>query len=208
VPVPALSVEALEALADRWRRHGAPLAEHLRRGLDDEDMDAITLPLGLTLSPEARAWWGWHDGVSRAAGEKQRALSNGFDFVPLAEAAQAYAVERSSARMTASLLVHQGRFDELTDAENHWPRTWFPLLTVKYAYIACDVSLDPSPVFYRSREEFELPRPASAASIGALVDGWIGSIDAGFVAIDRSTGHWRRGPNAPAEAEAHRHNGG
>jgi hypothetical protein len=69
---------------------------------------------------------------------------------------------------------------------------------VKFAYIVCDVSVDPSPVFYRSCEEFEPPGNPDAPSIGTMVCQWIESIDEGHVELDRGCMCWTRGPRAPA----------
>ena len=61
---PQLTVDLLEQLAERWRRQRAPITEALSPGLDEEEMDALIAPLGLSLPVEARVWWGWHDGVA------------------------------------------------------------------------------------------------------------------------------------------------
>jgi hypothetical protein len=184
-----LTRDILEILEGRWRACGAPIARHLRDGLDDDEMDAITLPLGLRLSREARTWWGWHDGVS-LANEAARAVSNGFAFLPLAEAAQVCAVERWAARGAAVAASRSGHGHPLNDPESHWPRRWVPLLAIKFAYIVCDASVDPSPVSYRSQEEFELPGQPDVPSIGAMVQMWIESIDAGDVSVDPALGLW------------------
>jgi hypothetical protein len=52
-----------ERLAAASRACGAPILEHQQPGLVDEQIDALTAPLGLTAPAEARASWGSHDGV-------------------------------------------------------------------------------------------------------------------------------------------------
>jgi hypothetical protein len=58
-----LTEHLLEELAERWRALRAPIADSLRPGLSDAEMDALVSPLGLRLPHEARVWWGWHDGT-------------------------------------------------------------------------------------------------------------------------------------------------
>jgi cell wall assembly regulator SMI1 len=62
-PPVLLTEELLEGLAARWRAQGMPIADALRPGLSDDEIDRLTAPLGLTLPREARTWWGWHDGA-------------------------------------------------------------------------------------------------------------------------------------------------
>jgi hypothetical protein len=52
-----LTVELLEELKARWRDLGAPIAEQLRPGLSQEQIDAIVAPLGLHVPSEALVWW-------------------------------------------------------------------------------------------------------------------------------------------------------
>lgn len=54
---PRLTVELLEELKARWRDLGAPIAEQLRPGLSQEQIDAIVAPLGLHVPSEALVWW-------------------------------------------------------------------------------------------------------------------------------------------------------
>jgi cell wall assembly regulator SMI1 len=60
---PLLTEDLLEHLAERWRALRAPIANSLRPGLSEAEMEALVDPLGLRLPTEARVWWGWHDGV-------------------------------------------------------------------------------------------------------------------------------------------------
>jgi len=71
-------------------------------------------------------------------------------------------------------------------------------LEIKFALIVCDVSVDPSPVFYQSRDEFEPIGPADAPSIGTMIQLWIDSIDRGDVRIDPTYGRWTREPGLRA----------
>jgi cell wall assembly regulator SMI1 len=62
-----LTEALLEDLAAQWRKHDAPIARRLAPGLSDAEMDALAAPLGLGVPPEARAWWGWHNGAQNAS---------------------------------------------------------------------------------------------------------------------------------------------
>src|SRR4051794_27565273 len=58
----ALTTELLTKLAAHWRAVGAPIADHLRTGLTDTQMDEVTASIDVTLPLEARTWWGWSAG--------------------------------------------------------------------------------------------------------------------------------------------------
>ncbi len=82
-----LSDELLDQLERRWRDQGAIVARLLRPGLTDEEMDAVTAPLGIHLPREARRWWGWHDGARPPApGARPAELGPSRWFMPLADA--------------------------------------------------------------------------------------------------------------------------
>lgn len=62
-----LHTELLQELHQRWRAQGAPIADALAPGIDDEQIERLTAPLGLRVSEEARVWWRWHNGVASTA---------------------------------------------------------------------------------------------------------------------------------------------
>lgn len=79
----------LEELALRWRQQGASIADLLRPGLSEEEMDELTDPLGLVLPREAKIWWGWHDGAFPAPPSSAPAsLGPQLQLLPLADAVQ------------------------------------------------------------------------------------------------------------------------
>jgi cell wall assembly regulator SMI1 len=147
-----LSGDLLDDLKARWIVQRAPIVEHLRPGLSEAEIDAITMPLGVRLAREARTWWSWHDGVveTRESGAASRYLGPAdFEFLPLAEAAQLYLTLREAANIAAEGSTEQRRSTE-TDAERHWPRKWFPILFPnRYDVIVCDTvpASSSSPVF-------------------------------------------------------------
>ena len=89
----------LELLADHWRRQGAPIAESLRPGLTENEMEELLGPLGLRLPREARMWWGWHDGASGEG--SARAIGPPVAFVPLVSAVEMYEELRAVASRVA-----------------------------------------------------------------------------------------------------------
>lgn len=53
----------VERTVERLRSAGADLADRLRPGLSDAQIDELAGPAGIDLPEEARVWWRWHDGV-------------------------------------------------------------------------------------------------------------------------------------------------
>jgi hypothetical protein len=83
-----LDAGLLAQLEDCWRACGAPVADALRPGLTDDEMDALTAPLGIRLPAEARRWWGWHDGANAKPGYEAPLLGPQRPLYPLARAVQ------------------------------------------------------------------------------------------------------------------------
>lgn len=81
-----LNPELLDELEFRWREQGAFVANALRPGLSDDDIDRLTEPAGLTLPLEARRWWGWHDGADPQIPGIAAELGPAKAFLSLAEA--------------------------------------------------------------------------------------------------------------------------
>src|ERR1700712_5378996 len=61
-PIP-LTPALLDELESRWRNANAAILGDLAPGLSDEQIDDLTLSVGLRLPEEARMWWRWHRGV-------------------------------------------------------------------------------------------------------------------------------------------------
>jgi hypothetical protein len=89
---PMLTVDQLTQLKLRWERLGlVGVLDHLRPGLTDAEMDALTEPLGIVLPEEARVWSGWHDGtdplgIDPIRGEEFAMLAPGRIFLSLGDA--------------------------------------------------------------------------------------------------------------------------
>ena len=177
-----LTTDLLEALAERWRLRGAPIVEHLRPGLSDAEIDALTDPLGITLPGEARTWWSWHDGVASNAGQPERRIGAlMMEFIPLAQAVRDYQEGRA-------VLVGAGGEDALRD----WPTSWFPITAQGRGDVVvceCDVPRDAATPIHVFRWDDPDPRPA-ASSFGALVALWIEAIDSGRWVYDAARRSW------------------
>lgn len=112
-------LHGLEILEQQWRRLGAPIASNLRAGLSARDIDRLAAPSGLTIPPELRIWWAWHDGAAPAAGAPRDSATIGpgrLTFLGLQESLDAAAWNRS---------VH-AKSDDMGSV--YWRDTWLPIL--------------------------------------------------------------------------------
>jgi hypothetical protein len=177
-----LTVDLLEDLAGRWRSFGAPVAESLRPGLADDEVDALTAPLERSLPPEARTWWAWHDGASGLSREFEP--WPGTWLVPLERA-----VENSRWEWReASGLAGEEHAKELL-----WRPTWLPLLTTgigDHITVDCAESDVVSPVYYAERESGVAKFEARAPSIGTMVSWWIEGFDSGACRWSQAERRW------------------
>lgn len=183
-----MTEELLEQLAERWRALRAPIANSLRPGLSDDEMDALVAPVGVRLPTEARVWWGWHDGTETDL------LSHaiGHDTLPLQ---LAQAVEQYSELLEAASDVTAD--DESSDPGDFWGREWFPFAVPRRAHLACDCSVAegaPTPIrhvdFYFPAES----RVPVSPSLGAVVSLWIDAIDSEAWTYDHDRPGWKRHP--------------
>jgi cell wall assembly regulator SMI1 len=178
-PDQMLTDDLLEQLASRWRDHGVPVATRLSPGLPDEQIDALTSPLGITLPTEARRWWRWHDGVAADTTRlaRDRELAPGLEFLPLNEAVQWCERYREVSRSWSAAAPD-------TAPDPWWAPSWFPLTHAGQAgIIACDSAVPagaPTPI-----RRVWPPEPGNAVaepllgSLADLVRGWIDAFDLG-----------------------------
>ena len=174
-----LDVAVCEDLKQRWRDQGAPLVNHLRPGLSDDEMDALTAEVGIRLPAEARVWWAWHDGGENRGQPGDRALEMGpgHSFLSLAEAIHGCRMWRR---------VYED-FDPPI-----WQPGWLPITSSeREVVIDCGVgSDDPIPVYSVFSQAFTEDDPPAAGSMGELVEIWIDAIDSGAWSYDQSAQRW------------------
>lgn len=180
-----LTVDQLAQLKLRGEKVGlVGVLDHLRPGLTDAEMDALTRPLGIVLPEEARVWWGWHDGtdpisVDPIRGGQFAMLAPGRIFLSLGRAVRRCQRWRE--------ILWEGK-----ESHDLW-RDWLPLNTLEDPTIL-DCAVDaPARVF---RLEFQFPdRRLGLPSLGTLVDAYIRAFDAGMWFLEQP-GHedsrWRR----------------
>lgn len=182
---PMLSIELLLELEARWRSQGAPIADHLRPGLNDREIDEATRPLGLRLPTEARIWWGWHDGASlrpNTTSDTSRLLGPGREYLPLLDAVALYEQELEIFRSVGD------------DAELLRPTTRFPI-TYSSGPISCDCAIaegDPTPIYHVHSHDYDIDGVThpKARSFGEMVTWWIEALNDEIWKWDPSTGSW------------------
>jgi cell wall assembly regulator SMI1 len=183
-----LDAGLLAQLEDRWRACGAPVADALRPGLIDDEMDALTAPLGIHLPAEARRWWGWHDGANAKPGYEAPHLGPQRPLYPLARAVEVCITARDTQR-------HVFRdHDPDPDAPfgPYWSPSWLPLTGQgEPVVLDCSVSVDaPVPVRTFIFEEPTVTTPG-LQSIRELVSIWIEAFDSHAWTHDPLTRRWR-----------------
>jgi cell wall assembly regulator SMI1 len=180
---PLLSLTQLERLEALWAEQGAPLVEHLRPGLTNEEIERQLRCLGQRLPREAVLWWKWHDGV--LSGKSDIMGGPQFRFLTLGGAVRVYHRSRNVAETAA-------RTSE--EADHLWHPSWFPITETGYGgVIACDCRVatqDPTPirmVDWGGKEDSDVP---VAGSFGQMVAWWIEAIDCGAWSYDPDLNRW------------------
>jgi len=199
-PVPLLTRAHLERLEGALREQGAPVLEQVRPGASPERL-ARPLANGITLSAEARLWWGWHDGTSATKYTWDRSIGPDFAFLSLDEAVDEYHTLRRLARMVLEKTQD--------DPDSLWNPQWLPFTRdpVGWGGIGCDCSkpAEPSPIVRVIWSDWQNPVSHAAPSFGALVERWLRALEIGAWAYDRTRRAWihepeRFGPEASRPA--------
>jgi len=164
---------------------GAPVADRLRPGLSDVEIDEVLGPLGIDLPEEARVWWKWHDGADP---DGDRWISpRAFAYVSLGEAT----LIREEVRQQAQRAGTPDAPPPMDEPDYWWAPSWFPLGS-SGGTVACDYSVarhEPSPIRVVDWWDEEFHRP-KAASLGQMVSWWIDAFDRGAWYFDRERGVW------------------
>ena len=178
----------LDRLEAQWVRLNAPIAGLLNPGLDEDAINDLTEPYGLTLPPEWTAWWQWHDGAGlwpSSANDNSVTIGPGtYEFLPLSGALAKYEFSR-------------GAHPE-SEPEGHvWRANWLPFMTqgAERLYVDCaDVMLHGhSPVKLVSWE-WEMPTVARAWSLTHAVTLWVWLLESDYYwwEADAPIPHWAR----------------
>jgi cell wall assembly regulator SMI1 len=190
---PPLTEQLLEQLGERWRREKAAIADQLKPGLCDSDIDRLAEPLGLLVPTEARTWWRWHNG----AGKAFIVMDGGKAFWSLQDAlAHAALMRRIAYDVTQPYHLSDADADAM--ARTVWDWDWLPLCNdgVGGGLVidaGADQRVDVSPVLYRDRDSGSSASPL-APSLGALVSRWIEVLDTGAATWNLAARRWHLTP--------------
>jgi hypothetical protein len=192
-----LTETQLDQLAERWAAQGAPVAERLRPGIRDSELDDITAAIGLIVPGEARTWWGWRDGAELIPVDRQsppRLLRqhemNGarWSILSLDEA-----VAEAVARRNLAMEV------DPQEPEDLWNWDLLPLAVgIGGDVMAVDASerLQPTTRVCWTDPEEGAGHPTDAdPTLGQLVTWWIEAIDNGGYSYDNTDEIWRTDPS-------------
>jgi cell wall assembly regulator SMI1 len=165
------------------REQGVPAIEYAQPGLEDEAIQALANPLGLSLPREARRWWQWHNGVAPAAGAGPREIGPGRKWLPLEEAVE-------ECRGIRQMIKDNRDPHDRRPIETVWSPVWLPFVHADGLYVLdTGVPEDaPCPVLVHWFDEPEAP--PDLCSLGELVALWIEAIERGAWRYDRSEDHW------------------
>lgn len=153
---------------------GAPVAEGLRPGLTEEEIDALTAPLGLRLPADARELFAWHDGGPLPV-DRDLSIGPPNILLPLSDQVANCWKERDFAEG----LVRDGT---LESAEDEWGPSWFPVLSgsVSRSLIVVDCDVEEgsaAPIGHLFKEVHH--RPSPDLTFSDVVRFWVDCFDSG-----------------------------
>jgi len=187
---PPLAIDKLAKLESYWRAQGAPIAQRLRAGLSERDIDQLTGRLGLRLPVEARTWWGWHDGASAegaTTGFERWLGGSAFEYLSLEEAAAWYDEMRGVAADVSAAAGNQ--------RSDWWEDSWFPITkNMGGGTIACDCAVPQgavTPIRMVDWARNERFRDPVVSSLGEVVEWWIEALDGGAWRYDAREARWQ-----------------
>jgi len=158
---------ALTGLEVLWRQVDPALVERLAPGLSTEALDDVESRLGVTLSSEARAWFGWHDGTGSTMTDVSRAGGSFEMFVPVFWAETLYGELAQEGRERAGDLG-------VPPEDAYWSPSWFPILhggNGSYTGVDCSVPLGKASPVFQTHKEGDPHRVSS--SLAEVVEWWI-----------------------------------
>ncbi|MDX6216561.1 MAG: hypothetical protein QOG99_2145 [Frankiales bacterium] len=124
--------DLLPRLETQWVEQNAPIANHLQRGLTDEQVAAIEAALEVPLPAEVKLLWQWHDGTDSDNSWDSCVVVGGWQFL---SSAQALA-------MRSQRLQANGRPYPEPDPdewEGDWHPAWLPIAFADACVLFVDV---------------------------------------------------------------------
>ncbi len=168
---------------------GIPFRELTRPGLSEAEMAQLSAPLPMTLSSEARTWWGWRDGAG--PGRPAWSFGPGRHCLSLSAAVREYWQDRQSAERIAT---EPGLSGPRSDPDFMWRPGWLPILPggqLKTA-LDCDVAEgEPSPIsFIDVVDQPEEYARHKARSLGEMIGWWCLALEVGAWSWDAQDFRW------------------
>ena len=180
------TADLLAQFESLWVAQGAPIAAALAPGLGDDEIDALIEPTGLSLPPEARELFRWHDGAVRRPGPDDGSRLWGFgqwEFFPLAELVD----YRQGMWMDT-----QEEMSDDADEPSPWKDSWFPLLRGSgWADVLIDCGEAHEVALVRGTAPFE-PRRPRLSSLPNMLEIWLTFFQDGRIRWDTSSQAWTR----------------
>lgn len=185
-PVGKRLLVLLEELKAFWVEQGAPIAQALRPGLSDEQIDELMAPTGLILPEEARVWWSWHNGVALEPLPGLGALHfglGGWDVLSLEQAVAEYWRNRS--------LLGEPLEPEIAP-EMYWHQNWFPLMSfdANCVFFECPSALSTQMPLYMQDHVWEDFQTAQATSLLEAMKFWLNVARGGYYRWDPGLQRW------------------
>ena len=164
----------IERLIAALREQHAPMVEHLNPGLTEEEIAALVAPLGQTLPQEAKAWWGYADGVPLDAPEST-SLSLSWSWRPLAETV---AMCRRMREIASK--------DSAPDEPNDFADSWLPVVRGDGILVMDTAQPVIAPVYTIDWHTYDPDDPPGPRlpSLGTLVASWALALESGALLFD------------------------
>jgi len=165
----------IERLIGALRAQGVPMVDHLNPGLSDGQMDALVEPLGLSLPAEARAWWGYANGVPADAPPSIN-LSPSWSWAPLEEIVD-----------ECRELREIGSEDVLPGEPSMFADTWLPIVKGDGMLVMDTSQPEIAPVYTVDWhvDDPGVPYTPILGSLGELILTWVRALEDRAIWYDR-----------------------
>jgi cell wall assembly regulator SMI1 len=181
----------LVRLEAAWSEQGAAITDLLAPGASADEMAAWEDRSGLTLPPELRIWWGWHDGC-----DWRNPLPGTLRYDGIIGPAADFLSMDEALRARDARLAMNWREPPASDAdwEGDWRPDWLPVIGREAHVLFVDCStVTPSgsvPLRRWDHTPEDVFTPA-AASFSHAVASWVDMIEQGFFRWSTDDHGWR-----------------